>query len=134
MRIAVRGLTLLEVLITLVLIGILVGIAVPSYQENVRRSRRSEAQSALLSVVQDMERFYTRNNTYTGYTIPGGRDPQFYTLTADLTGGGQGYTLTATRKTGTNQSSDKCGDYSITSEGLRTMANASLPQSQCWSN
>ena len=59
------GLTLLELMVVLVIIGILGAIAVPTYQQYSVRARRTEAKTALLRLAANQERFYLQNNTYT---------------------------------------------------------------------
>ena len=60
-----RGMTLIELMITLVIIAVLVSVAVPSYRQYVLRSHRVEATSALLSIAAKQEKFYLACNTYT---------------------------------------------------------------------
>jgi len=60
-----RGFTLIELMITLLIVAILAGIAVPSYRNYVLRSHRVEATAALLRVAAAQEKFYLQNNTYT---------------------------------------------------------------------
>lgn len=59
-----RGFTLIEVLVVLAVVAILAGIAYPSYQDSVRRSKRAEAHSALMQLMQQQERYYSQHNTY----------------------------------------------------------------------
>src|SRR5690606_1839164 len=58
----VHGFTLMEVLIALLIIGILAAIAYPSYQEQVRQTRRAECTGALMALASAMERHYTEND------------------------------------------------------------------------
>ncbi len=58
------GFTLIELLIALTVIAILAGIAYPSYQQHMIKSRRVEAKAVLLEAAQWMERFHTENNRY----------------------------------------------------------------------
>ena len=58
------GVTLLELLITLAILGILTAIAVPSYRSYVVRANRTDAKAALMSAAEALERCYTRNNSY----------------------------------------------------------------------
>jgi len=58
------GFTLVELMVTVLIVGILSAIAVPSYRSYVLRATRAEAKQALLARASDLERCYTRNNTY----------------------------------------------------------------------
>lgn len=61
---AQRGFSLIELMIVVAVIGILAAIAYPSYQENVRSTRRADAQGALMAFAAAMERYRTENGTY----------------------------------------------------------------------
>lgn len=59
-----KGFTLLELMITLVIVAILAAIAVPSYQQYVLKSRRIEAIHGLQAIVGAMEKYFLDNNSY----------------------------------------------------------------------
>ncbi len=59
-----RGFSLIELMIVVAIVAILTAIAVPGYQEYVKRARRSDAEGALLGLAQIMERYYSDNNVY----------------------------------------------------------------------
>ena len=59
-----KGFSLIELMIVVVIIAILSTIAYPSYQDNLTRARRADAQAVLMEAAQFMERFYTENNRY----------------------------------------------------------------------
>lgn len=61
-----RGFTLIEVMIVVAIIGIIAAIAYPSYLEQVKSTRRGDAQGALMSFANAMERYYTQNGEYLG--------------------------------------------------------------------
>jgi type IV pilus assembly protein PilE len=60
-----RGFTLIELLIAIAVIAILTAIAIPSYQNSIRKSRRPDAKTGLLDLAAREERYFTLNNTYT---------------------------------------------------------------------
>lgn len=60
------GFTLIELLIVLVIIGILLAIAVPSYLGFKDRANRSAAQANVRSAVPAVEAYYADNSTYVG--------------------------------------------------------------------
>ena len=66
----VGGFTLIEIMIVVLIIGILMAIAYPAYQNNVIRSRRATAGGCLLEAAQFMERYYTTRLTYVGAALP----------------------------------------------------------------
>lgn len=111
------GVTLIELLIVATVIGILAALAYPAYQEQVRDARRAEAQGALLSLANAMERYYVQNNQFSGATVgasgifpaevPLDGERKYYDLaipSASLTA--TAYTLQARPKNG--QAGDGC--------------------------
>lgn len=65
------GFTLIELMITVVIIGILAAIALPSYSDYVRRGRITEAVSGLSEMRVKMEQFFQDNRTYDGACTAG---------------------------------------------------------------
>ena len=100
-----RGFTLIEVMIVVTIIAILAGIAIPSYQDYVRRGQLTEASSTLAAYRVRLEQFYQDNRNYgaggCGVAVPTG---QYFTYTCALrnpgTGADQGFIATATGSTG----------------------------------
>ncbi len=80
MKKKLSGFTLIELMVTVVIIGILAAVAYPSYQDSVKQSRRAAAQVALVSLGNAMERVFTQNNTYK----PGGANPTLGTAAGDI--------------------------------------------------
>ena len=136
-----RGLSLIELMITVVVFGILVGVAVPAYTEQVAKTRRADAKGAVLGLAQAAERFNTVNGTFTGAVIgnvansiypneaPLDGNNKFYDLTLTITGGGASYTITAAPKG--VQTGDKCGTFSLTSAGVKTLSGNTATAEYC---
>lgn len=67
-----RGFTLIELMITVAIVGILAAVAYPAYTDSVRKGRRAEARTALLDLMQQQERYMTQRNVYFAFSNSGG--------------------------------------------------------------
>lgn len=119
-----RGFTLIELMIVVAVVAILASFAVPAYNEQVRKGRRADAMAAMNETAQALERFYTLNNTYTGYVIrpaeqqsPRQGTTVYYRIALEIAANGTAYTLTATP-----EQTDRCGVLGVNSQGQRTAA------------
>lgn len=88
------GFTLVELMVVVLIAAILVGIAVPSYQSQIRHSRRTDAKTALLDAAVREEKNLTLNNQYTttaaslGYgSLPLAIGSSYYTLNVCVSAG-----------------------------------------------
>lgn len=129
------GFTLLELMIVLVIIGILMAIAVPSYQGYVLRSHRADAHSSLLDIAARQERYVAQRNTYTtdiagdgGLNMGSANSKEgYYTLAvtvAPCASIANCYTITAT-PVGSQARDTDCPSLSYNSSGIKTTA-------ACW--
>lgn len=131
---AMGGFTLIELMLVVIVMAILAGIAYPSYVEQTRKSKRGQVKADLVEYAQLAERFHTTQNTYEGFTLPGGGD----SVSSPREGGAAAYsvgfvgtqssfTLTATAQG--NQAKDKCGDLGINQANVKTSGGT---LSECW--
>ena len=143
-----RGITLIELLIAVAVVGILTAIAVPSYSEYTRRAARSDAQLTLQAASTWLERRYAECNSY--IRINAATNPPCTTVLAatDLPaelkvspsgGGTQRYTVSVSTLDAQSytvqavplDSADKCGTMRILSTGVRE-ATGTLGVNGCW--
>ncbi len=107
MKYRTSGFTLIELMIVVVIIGIMATIGYPSYQDSVKKSRRGDAQSALLGFAAAMERRYVNGaNTYLGAANAGANTgtpaATLYPSQAPLDGNPKVYDLTIAAATATS--------------------------------
>ena len=151
----VAGFTLIELMVTILIGAILLGIAVPSYQAQIRKSRRTEARNAVLDLAAREERYYSIYNLYSqlpsdlGYAAPtatgttwasvGAIGSGYYTLSVSANAPTAGppptpstYTITATA-TGAQLKDTPCQKFQVTNTGQQTALDSSgATTTTCW--
>ena len=121
-----KAFTLIELMVTVAIVGILASIAYPNYQDSVMKSRRADVEGVLLGLANAMERRYTEISSYLGasgsissptdtgvpriYTIST-ETASFYTVTISVATANT-YTLSAIPRGA--QVNDKCGTLTLT--------------------
>jgi len=139
------GFSLIELMVTVAIVGMLASIALPSYVSYLARGKRAEAKQALLENALFLETHYTTRGFYstakgnnTAPTLPVSQVPRSgsanYTITATVTN--TSYTLTAA-PTGT-MASDNCKSYGMDQTGEQSLWNGNQKitdttlVSECW--
>ncbi len=120
-----KGFTLIELMITIVIVAILASIAIPSYREYVIRGNRTAAQAAMMEIATQQQQFFVANRAYAteeqlGFALPA-EVAENYDLEIDLDGGPPpGFEIRFTP----NPDSGQAGDVTLTlnSEGVKSPA------------
>ena len=121
-----NGFTMIEVMITVVIIAILASIAIPSYQRYVIRAKRSAAQAQMMDIANRQQQFLLANRSYadkttlaaSGYSLPADVAANYdYTIT--VTTDVPGFVLTFT-PSGAQQSD---GNITLDNQGAKTPAD-----------
>ncbi|MEL0617763.1 type IV pilin protein [Cobetia marina] len=149
------GFGLMELMIAVAIIGILAAIAYPSYQDQVERSRRTDAITSLLALAQTQERIMATCGEYATASVTTATDcddalglggdgiglgqadtaseESFYTLA--VAGDADSYTLTATA-TGSQANDEDCATFTLTELGIKGAAvladSEGTDSSNCW--
>ena len=160
-RRAGRGFSLIELMFVVAIAAVIAAVAIPSYNNQVRKNNRAVAKARLAQAAQLMERFYSDNNSYfvdvsggnlavgtnstaagfaklmnvaSGTTVYSGSNNEStspYTITV-TTASANVFTLTATVVTGSPQAGDtKCMNLTLTNAGVKGISGTGTLP-DCW--
>jgi type IV pilus assembly protein PilE len=140
-----RGFSLIELMIALVIVGVLAGIAYPSYNAYILKGNRTEAKTRLLQLAQLQERNFTERNTYTTncagllgvvgtvYSASSNSSSSGYQITcaAGAPGIATSYLLSAVPQG--NQTNDtRCGTLTLAHTGAKQISGGTGSAAECW--
>lgn len=147
-----QGFTLVELMITVAIIGIMMGVALPSYFQQIVKGNRSEAKIELLRIAQVQEGYFTQNLSYANNLTQLGLSANtvdtenlHYSVTlgtvipAGCTGtvaapSCTGFRIDATPISGTQTDDIHCTRFTLTQTGLKgTSGSATIDEiRKCW--
>jgi type IV pilus assembly protein PilE len=143
------GFTLIELMVTLVVASILIMIAIPSYQNQIRESRRTEAKTALLDLAGREETLYSTQTLYstvpaqlgyTGAAFPVQVGNNYYTVNVQVpnpnpNSPAASFLITATPVGGSSQAQDAaCQSFTVDQLGNQVALDAggAVNTRTCW--
>jgi type IV pilus assembly protein PilE len=137
------GFTLIEVMVTVAIVGILAAIALPAYKEQIARGKRADVQTVLMEDAGYMQRYYAAQNSFNGTpapSLPASQAPKAavaanYTIAVAVPASAPvTFTLTATRAG--SMVGDKCGNFTYDNLGQKGLAAGTAAAGQtaaaCW--
>ena len=142
-RRASSGFTLIEIMITVLIVAVLAAVATAGYRSQVQKSRRTDARNALLDLAGREEKLFSTANAYSqtpsdlGYGAVGISFPitvgsGYYTVSATVPNPPVSYVITATA-IGTQANDTQCATLSVDQTGSQTSTGGAT-SSTCWGN
>jgi type IV pilus assembly protein PilE len=128
-----RGFTLIEVIITMAIVAIMVAVALPTYRDHVRKSRRAEAQAYLMAVASRQQQFLLDTRGYAdslariALPVPASVAAAYDLGIAAAGGPPPTFRISATPKATTDQTYERCGTLAIDQTGAKSAALGT-----CW--
>lgn len=136
-----KGFTLIELMIVVAIIGIIAAIALPSYQDYVKRARRADAKANIFSVQLAEQKWRANHSTYTsdltttglnfGTAFDATNSPYYTIALATPAPASTNYTITAAIRAGSAQVGDRCGTLTVTVSSAGEVYSAT-GGADCW--
>lgn len=134
-----RGFTLIELMITVAVVGILAAVAYPSYTQYIVRANRSAAQSFMFAVANKQEQYMLDARSYASslvalnMTTPADVAAKYtITTTSDMATTPPSYLVTATPQGSQASNDTKCGTLTLNQLGVKTKSGTASAVSDCW--
>jgi type IV pilus assembly protein PilE len=125
-----KGFTLIELMVSVAIVGILAAIAYPSYIDYVIKSGRSEGQAAVMKIANLQEQYYLDNRVFTTDMTKLGlvaspliTEHGHYSVAS---AGTSAFTITATAKGNQASRDSTCATITLTHAGIKG------PSTECW--
>jgi len=134
----IAGITLVELMIAVAIIVVLAAIALPAYEAQVQKSRRTDGRAALTTIALAEERFFTVNGAYTTSLAAldinddlsdGDSAEEYYALSINTANSNSTFRITGTAQGG-QTSDDDCDTMTIDSLGVKDGTPANTHR--CW--
>lgn len=134
-----RGFTLIELMITVAVVGILAAVAYPAYTSHIARVNRSAVQSFMYAVANKQEQYLLDARSYAdtlaklSLSVPAELTSRYtVSLAMDMTATPPSYLITAT-PIGAQLSNDaRCGELTLNQQGVKTKSGTAANVSDCW--
>jgi len=133
-NVRIRGFTVIELMIGLVIVAVLISLALPSFRDTLRKSRRSDAMDSIMNIQMAQERYRVNSADYGELADLGKADP--------LPSSDGHYRLTVPVHTVTNytivaealgdQATDSCGNLTLTFTAGVITKTAGGDDAVCW--
>lgn len=142
---SMSGFSLIELIMAVAVLGILLAIAIPNYDEFKKSGYRTEGTALLSDIAARQERYYSQQFKYVTVTAKTGSEHDLETLGLKLNSNkkvesptgkyevtvaadASGYLLTATQKFGDS----KCGNLTLDGNGKKNKTGTGLDLQKCW--
>ena len=125
------GMTLIELVIVVAVVGVLLTLAIPSYQSHLLRVHRTQAVRLLLQAAMCQERLFAIDGKYDTSQCQPAIEQQNYQI-AYLPADQQANSYVATASPRGAQLADPCGTLTLDQSGVRDIAAKNVSVARCW--